>query len=230
MPHQCISYYAHIIGIVFVLIFVVSCGSTNIIRPPDQPPDRPDPPFKINSPKPPQPEQPFIMPQKATNKLLVVSMANGLNQHGKTIQKTLHERLNKHLNARLPFTLLTLDPKEVKNPFSNWSDINDTRTLWKKISAIRFGYSLDALANLKRINNEYQGFKKLLYFTDNGNMDDIDPSALTVPQSWQQANIELTVLTTGSCTPWTKQARVHQCTKLDDEDDIEKALHQFVSQ
>jgi hypothetical protein len=208
MPHQCISYYAHIIGIVFVLIFVVSCGSNTT---------RPDPITRN--------------PQKTTNKLLVVSMANGLNQYGKTIQNTLHELLNKHLNASLPFTLLTLDPKGVKNPFSNWSNINDTRELWEKISAdIRFGYSLDALANLKHIEDEYRDFKKLLYFTDNGNMDDIDPSALTVPQSWQQANIELTVLTTGSCTPWTKQARVHQCTKLDDEDDIEKALHQFVSQ
>jgi hypothetical protein len=117
----------------------------------------------------------------------------------------------------------------VKNLFSNSNYITSKKELWKKIHSIRFGFSLDALQGLKLVEEEYQGsFKRILYLTDNGNMDDIESSALTVPKNWKSSDIEFFVLTSSSCQPWNEKAYATQCTTLRGRNDIENVLRNFI--
>jgi len=213
------------VGLFLVLTFLEGCSSipetTSEFNPFDDAEDQAQTQAQTASPP--------STDDDGKRKLIVVSTANGLNQYGKDIQQTLYDVVKQHLNSSLPFTLLTVKPGSVSNPFSSWSNFREERAIWQKISNIRFGFSLDALESLKRVTEEYQQpFEKVLYLTDNGNMDEIDPLALTVPQSWQSANIEFTVLTSGLCIPWNQKAYATQCTELRGRDDLEKVLGNFL--
>jgi hypothetical protein len=207
----------HFIGAFLVLMFFVGCGSGSRNT-------RPSPPVRY---------KPSIAP--VGDKLIVVSTGSGLNTYGKSIQQTFHSVLKRYLNDTLPFTLLTVEPGDVKNPFSNWYDVNGSRTLWKKIQKIRFGYSLDALENLKRVQDESsQLSRRILYLTDDGNIpddwDEIDPNVLKVPKDWRQDGIKLTVLTSGSCRVWNEKADAAQCKELRGRDDLENVLDNFIGE
>jgi hypothetical protein len=170
---------------------------------------------------------------KLQRHLIVVSTTKRLNDYSKTIQQTLFEVLKPYLDQSLPVMLLTVRPECVTAPLSDWSRISNETALWKKITGnIRFGFSSDALANLKLIQDEYpQKFQRVLYLTDNGSMgeDELDPNAFEVPKSWSNNGIQLTVLTVDSCAPWKNEAQVANCQKLDDGADFDRALRDFLN-
>jgi hypothetical protein len=170
--------------------------------------------------------------QDVNSNFVVVSMGKGLNDYGKSIQQTLYGLSKPYLNSTLPFTLLKSKPRGVENTFPNWNSITNKKLLWKKIHAIRFGFSLDALKALEFIEVAYSGsFKRILYLTDNGNMDDyIAPLLFNVPKQWQNDKIEFYVLTTASCHIWNKKAYATQCSELRGQGDIEKVLENFITE
>ena len=169
------------------------------------------------------------VPTSFGNKLIVVSTGKGLNRYGRDIQETLGNVLEPYLNKTLPFKVLLLEPGRVTNPFSSWGSIRGEKTLRGKIRAeIRFGYSPDALKSLKYIEATSGRFNQVLYLTDNGNIPS-DPSEIRsrdVPKFLR--NIQLTVLTTGSCRVWTSKVDA-KCQQLYSKADIENGLRKFLN-
>jgi len=142
--------------------------------------------------------------EKGERQLIVISTGKGLDKFGREIQQTLDK-----VKLSNSTTLVAIYKGELTKPSS-----------WRKI---RFGASVDALQELKLINEEYEGkFARVLYLTDNGSMPsdsnwaEIDPNTLTIPCSWKNAGIEMLVFTTKSCTAWTETGITAKCTKLKD--------------
>ncbi|MCK5717565.1 MAG: hypothetical protein KAH77_08760 [Thiomargarita sp.] len=173
--------------------------------------------------------------------LIVIAMSEGLNTYGQAIKQALHS-VFKNQNIRKPFTIVTIKPgRELSNPLLQCEDLREfddvTQSINTSFSTIRFGATdLKTLDDLNQVNLSYplQKLQRILYLTDNSGMPaELKRKDFAIPRlEWHESGIALTVLTTGSCEPWEKQAKA-QCTQLvsepkDSEQLIKTTLHTFL--
>lgn len=214
------KYVLYGLCMVLMAVFLVACNSSPTTH-------------QHTSTKKSQPEEIKPPEDSLPKKLIVVSSGNGLNQYGRTIQKTLFGFLEPHLNGSLPFMVLRLEPSGVTNPFSNWGQFKDEKELLSTIrTTMPFGYSFNALKSLEYIEKDAASgqYNRVLYLTDNAlipsDLAEIGPT--DVPKFLP--SLQLTVLTTGSCDVWTQKAKAQQCQHLDKRADIENGLRDFLNQ
>ena len=177
------------------------------------------------------PTKSLIGTGQASDKLIVVATAIGLNNNGKSIQQAFNKVLKPYLSKELPFTLLIIGAGgKIINLFPNWNQIENHELLWQEISKnMRFGHFFNSLKNLRRVKEEYpKSFNQILYLTDNGgipsNLDELDQNLLNGLKSWGS---KITVLTSKSCDIWEDKLNVAQCTKLSGQRDIKNTLNNF---
>jgi len=179
--------------------------------------------------------------------LIVVSTGEQLNHYGgRQIPQTMFKVFQKNLNTRIPFTLVTIKSgRKLSEPLLRCEDLADLDEseaqafIWRRLAKIRFGaYDLRALQDLDLVNFVYpkEKLQRVLYLTDNNNIpaniSQINDKHLSVPLiTWKRAGIQLKVLTTGSCSPWTERAEAEKCQELQNGEAIQQiqgALQAFI--
>jgi uncharacterized caspase-like protein len=92
--------------------------------------------------------------QDVNSNFVVVSMGNGLNDYGKSIQQTLYGLSKPYLNSTLPFTLLKSKPRGVQIKNKNYlipTDIKNISLPKVQYRSIPLGY---VLSTMETANND----------------------------------------------------------------------------
>ncbi|RKZ91262.1 MAG: hypothetical protein DRR19_07705 [Candidatus Parabeggiatoa sp. nov. 1] len=184
---------------------------------------------------------------KGKRQLIIVSTSEQLDNYGRQIPRTILNVFQNQLHLKNPFTLITIQPgRKLSKPLLRCEDMADLeeskvqRFIWQRLKDIRFGArDLRALQDLDLVNAVYtkEQLQSVLYLTDNSNIpadiNHINDKDLSVPLiTWKRAGIQLTVLTIGSCTPWTEKAEA-ECHALNSKKAVKQiqwALQDFLEE